>query len=369
KPGRAKTRFGRWKSRVRGLPEFGGELPVATLAEDILTPGEGAIKGLLVWAGNPVLSCPNGRQLDDAMEALELLISVDLYITETNRHADYILPVVPPLSRAHYDAAFAGLAIRNTAKFSPPVLPAEGDLKHDWQIASALKDRLERLRGGGLAQKAQNAATHALGPEGLLAAGLRLGVHGLRNGLGAVSLRKLKANPHGLDLGPLQPGLLVRMPKDWSKVDLCPAMYLADQTRLQEHLGLESPDLVLIGRRQLRSNNSWLHNAKRLMKGKDRCTLLVHPDDAKTHDIQKGDRVRIRSRVGEVEVPVQISTEMMPGVVSLPHGWGHGRKGVSWTTAAAHPGASINDLTDEQRVDALSGNAALSGTPVQISPV
>ncbi|TNE84713.1 MAG: molybdopterin oxidoreductase family protein [Deltaproteobacteria bacterium] len=369
RPGAARRRFARWRSRVRGLPEFGGELPVATLAEDILEPGDDRIRGLVVWAGNPVLSCPNGAQLDEAMAALDLLVSVDLYLTETSRHAHYVLPVVPPLSRPHYDAAFHALATRNVAKFSPPVLPATGEERQDWEVATALQARLQALRGVSLAKRATLAAQRALGPRGVLAAGLRLGPHGLRNGRGAVSLRKLEAHPHGLDLGPLHTCLRERMPSDWPGLDLCPEIYTADRDRVAEVAASDPEPLVLIGRRQLRTNNSWLHNAPRLMKGKDRCTLMVHPDDAASRGLAAGDRVRVRSRVGVVEVPVELTDTVMRGVVSLPHGFGHGREGVSWTTAARHPGASINDLTDEQRVDPISGNAALNGTPVHLEKV
>lgn len=367
KPGAARRRFGRWKSRVRGLPEFGGELPVATLAEDILEPGDDAIRGLLVWAGNPVLSCPNGQQLDRALEQLDVFVSVDLYLNETNRHADLILPVVPPLSRPHYDAAFNALAIRNVAKYSPAVLPSDGEERHDWEIAVALQQRLEGLRGARLVGRAKMAGRRALGPQGLLEIGLRAGPRGLRTGPGGVSLRKLKATPHGLDLGPLQPCLRARMPSNWPGVDLFPDLYQGAQEDLLASLDRSRPALVLIGRRQLRTNNSWLHNAPRLMKGKDRCTLLLHPEDAAERAIASGDRVRVSSRVGFVHVTAELCDDVMPGVVSLPHGFGHGRDGVGWTQAASHAGISINDLTDDQRVDAVSGNAALNGTPVVVA--
>ncbi len=367
KPGRAYRRYGRWHSRVRGLPEFAGELPVATLAEDILTPGDDAIRGMVVWAGNPVLSCPNGKQLDEALAGLDFLVSVDLYITETNRHADLILPVVPPLSRSHYDAAFNSLAVRNVAKYVPAALPTTGEERHDWQVCVDLEERLARARGVGAIARAKLMARRKVGPEGILAGSLRLGPHGLRSGLRGVSLSKLKAEPHGVDLGPLKPCLRSRMPSDWDGVDLCPELYDAAREGLQAALDGPADGLLLIGRRQLRTNNSWLHNAPRLMKGADRCTLLMHPQDAAARAIEDGSRVRVSSRVGFVEVPVALSDDMMRGVVSLPHGFGHGRDGVGWTHAAEHAGASINDLTDDQRVDVVSGNAALNGTPVEVA--
>lgn len=370
RPTPAKTRFGRWKSRVRGLPEFGGELPVVTLAEEILTPGDEAIRGLLLWAGNPVLSCPNGAQLDEALAALELFVSVDLYVNESNRHAHFILPVAPPLSRAHYDAAFNGLAVRNVAKYVPPALPAGGDVRQDWEVAIGLHQRLARLRGAGLSERIAIATTRRLGPEGLLAFGLRLGAHGIRKGLKGLSLRRLRRHQHGMDLGALTSTLLERMPRNWPSVDVCPEMYSADRQRAANTAQAHSESsLVLIGRRQLRSNNSWLHNSKRLVKGRQRCTLLIHPEDAACRSIDSGHVVQVRSRVGSVDVAAEVTDEIMRGVVSLPHGWGHGRDGVSWSVASEHAGVSINDLTDDARVDDLSGNAALSGTPVEVLPL
>ena len=369
KPGASRRRYGRWHSRVRGLPEFGGELPVATLAEDILTPGEDAIRGLMVWAGNPVLSCPNGRQLDEAIRSLDFFVSVDMYVNETNRHADLILPVVPPLSRPHYDAAFNGLAVRNVAKYVPAVLQTTGEERHDWEICIDLQQHLDRVRGAGNLARAKTAVRRKLGPEGILAGGLRLGPHGLREGINGLSLSKLKANPHGLDLGPLSRCLRSRMPSDWNGIDLCPDIYEPARERLLATLDRPVEGLLLIGRRQLRTNNSWLHNAPRLMKGRDRCTLLMNPDDAAAIGVGDSEAVRVSSRVGAIRVSVEISDEMMPGVVSLPHGFGHGREGVGWLHAAEHAGSSINDLTDDQRVDIVSGNAALNGTPVEVAPL
>ena len=359
----------RWRSRVRDRPEFAGELPVAVLAEEILTPGEGQIRGMVVWAGNPVLSTPNGTQLDRAFAGLEFCVAVDFYINETSRHAHYILPPAPPLSRAHCDVIFHLLQVRNTVKYSPAVLPLEPEVRHDWQILHTLKTRLERKRGGvPLTARLQNRAVGALGPRGLIDAGLRLGRWGLRQGTAGISVRKLERNPHGVDLGPLQPCLAERMPPDHRRIPLAPRVFLDDLDRLRARL--EAPPdegLVLIGRRQLRSNNSWLHNAPRLMKGKDRCTLLIHPEDAAERDISDGAEVAIASRTGQVVAPAEISAEVMRGVVSLPHGFGHGRPGVRLSVAGQRPGVSANDLTDDHFLDELSGNAALSGVPVTVS--
>ena len=354
---RPRRRFGRWRSRVRRLPEFAGELPTSVLAEEIETEGEGQIRGLFVWAGNPVLSAPNGPRLDRALAGLDLLVATDLYITETSRHAHYVLPAVPPLARDHYDVAFGLLAVRNTAKFSPAVVAVDGDEREDWRIAMDLSDRLMRHRGAPLTQRLAARAQRRLGPRGRLALALGLGPRRL-------SLRRLRRHPHGIDLGPLTACLLQRSPLD--RLDLAPAAFVADVPRVVE----DPPDegLLLIGRRQLASCNSWLHNSRRLVKGKPRCTLLIHPDDASARGLAQGDLAEVRSRVGSVVAPVDISDEVMVGVVSLPHGWGHGRTGVGWTTAAGQPGVSVNDLTDDARTDPLSGNAVLNGVPVEVRP-
>ncbi|MFW6052194.1 MAG: molybdopterin oxidoreductase family protein [Myxococcota bacterium] len=365
---------GRWASRVRGLPEFGGELPVATLAEDILEPGDGRIRALVTMAGNPVLSTPNGAQLDRALASLEFMVSIDFYLNETTRHARLILPPTSPLEHGHYDLAFHLLAVRNTAKWSEPLFDPPAEAKHDWEILLELVHRLEGLRGRSLRQAPQTAALRAVGPEGIVDLGLRLGAYGkgFRPFGKGLSLRALRQDPHGIDLGPLEPCLPERLRSDGQRIDLAPAPFLRDMDRLKASLSTETAtatgELLLIGRRQLRSNNSWMHNTPGLMKGRDRCTLLMHPDDAASLGLADGAPARVRSRVGEVEVPVEITRDLMPGVVSLPHGFGHGRPGVRLAVAAAHAGASLNDLTDDHRVDALTGNAALSGVPVQVAP-
>lgn len=371
--------FGRWRSRVRGLPEFGGELPVAALAEEILTEGEGRVRGLLTVAGNPVLSTPNGRRLDQALGQLDAYVAVDPYVNETTRHADLILPPVPPLSRAHYDLVFHVLAVRNTAKYAPPVVPPPPDGKDDGRILGELRRALEERRGGRLGRRGLEARMMlALGPERLLDLGLRTGPYGagLRPGGRGLTLARLRAEPHGVDLGPLVPCLADRLPG--GRIDLAPEPLVGDVDRLERELlngaagaggvpdASSASTLTLIGRRHLRSNNSWMHNAERLVRGKDRCTLMVHPADAGRLGVADGARVAVLSRVGEVVVHAEVTDDVMEGVVSLPHGFGHGRDGVRLRVAQAHPGASANDLTDEQRLDALSGNAALSGVPVTV---
>ncbi len=360
--------FDRFRSSVRGLPEFAGELPVATLAEEILDGGDERIRGLITIAGNPVLSTPNGRRLDEALAALEYMVSIDIYVNETTRHADIILPSTAPLEHDHYDLAFNQLAIRNTAKYSPPVFRPAPDTRHDWQIFLALA---RRLHAGGLVERVRARLIYAylgrLGPTGLLRRLLRKGPYA-----GRLDLAGLEAAPHGIDLGPLRPCLPERLRTPGNRIDLTPSLYaeaLAGLAGRLEHPGPGRDDqLRLVGRRDIRSNNSWMHNYRRLVKGKERCTLMIHPADAARLGLVDGGRARVRSRVGTIEAPVALSDEMMPGVVSLPHGWGHDRPGIRLGIARERPGVSINDLTDDARVDPVSGNASFSGLPVEIAP-
>ncbi len=361
--------FAAYRSRVRRLPEFGGELPVAVFAEEMETPGDGQIRALIPSAGNPVLSTPNGRRLDAALDQLEFMVSLDPYINETTRHADVILPPTGPLERSHYELALSNYSVRNTAKYSQAVFPRGEDQRHDWEICLELASRLfgpdhalvraaNGLGRGALAK---------LGPEAILELGLRVGPYGLGKPFSGLSLRSLKGKPHGVDLGPLEPRLPDRLATPGKKINLAPSEYLDDLDRLHGRLDSWTPDeLVLIGRRQMRSNNSWMHNSARLVKGKPRCTLLVHPDDADRYGLTDGALAALTSQVGEVEVPVEVNDAVMPGVVSLPHGWGHGPPGVRLRVASAHPGASINDVTDEHFVDELTGTSALSGVRVTV---
>ncbi len=356
---RAKGRggaFARWKTRVRGLPEFGGELPVAALAEEMMTPGEGQLKALVTVAGNPVLSTPNGQQLDRALGQLDFMLSIDIYLNETTRHADIILPPTTGLEAPHYDFIFHQLAVRNSAKYSPPLFAKEEGQRHDWQIFQELT---RRLTGQEVA---------AIQPEQMLDFALRSGPYG-KDGM---SLEQLKNAPHGIDLGPLQSCLPERLFTAKKTIDLVPSIFVADVARLKKQFLAQSKasdsnwPLQLIGRRHLRSNNSWMHNFERLLKGRDRCTVLIHPEDAAQLNIEEGQEVTVVSRVGQIGLPAEISEEMMPGVVSIPHGWGHDREGVKLQVAKGHAGASINDLTDHLRIDQLSGNAAFCGIPVRI---
>ncbi|TLX63767.1 molybdopterin oxidoreductase family protein [Stutzerimonas nosocomialis] len=349
--------FDRWKSRVSGLPEYGGELPVSALAEEMLTPGEGQVRALVTVAGNPVLSTPNGQRLEQALDGLEFMLSVDFYINETTRHADLILPPTAPLEHDHYDSTFNLLAVRNVTRFNAPVFARPEGALHDWEIFVGLARAFAARTGVELKP--------TLPPEQMIDFALRQGPHGERSER-RLSLAVLRDHPHGLDLGPLRPNLEARLKTADRQINAAPAQLLADLPRFAEATPAPADQLLLIGRRHVRSNNSWMHNYHRLVKGKPRHQLLMHPQDLSRRGLLDGQRVKVRSRVGEIEVEVLASEDMMPGVVSLPHGWGHGRPGVQLAIARAQPGASANDLTDERQLDALSGNAALNGVPVQV---
>jgi anaerobic selenocysteine-containing dehydrogenase len=365
------SHFGRWKSRVRGLPEFAGELPVATLAEEIDTPGDGQIRALVTLAGNPVLSAPDGRRLERALPQLEFMVAIDLYRNETTRHANLILPTSFGFERDHYDLVFYALAVRNVARYVPPLIAAPEGVRDDGEVLLDLALRLLRAGGGRQNRRLRWTlrALRALGTRRTLDLLLRLGPHGQRPGRRGVSLRELARHPHGIDLGPLQPRLPERLFTPGRRLRVAPDAFLSDLARLEGRLpegDLTDGALLIVGRRLLRSNNSWMHNVQRLVKGRDACTLLMHPEDAQRRGLSDGTRVRVRSHVGEVEVPLAVTPDIAPGVVSLPHGYGHARGGVALEVALAHSGASLNDLTDAQRIDALSGNAAFSGIEVTV---
>lgn len=344
--------FDQWKSRVSGLPEFNGEIPVAALAEEILTPGEGQIRALITTAGNPVLSTPNGRQLDEAFSGLDFMVSVDIYINETTRHADVILPPTSSLEHDHYDITFNNFAVRNVTRYNEPVLPKPEGALHDWEIFVGLGRAFASITG--------QEARQTIAPAQMVDAALKAGPYRDR-----LSLEVLKENPHGIDLGPLRPSLLSRLQTPSGCIEAAPAHMLADLARFSADSEMPG-GLQLIGRRHVRSNNSWMHNYQRLIKGKPRHHLLMHPADMAARDLVDGQSVRVSSRVGEVTVMVQASDDLRPGVVSLPHGWGHGRTGVKMDIAAANAGVSANDLTDHQFLDPVTGNAALNGVPVEV---
>lgn len=349
--------FNRWQSRVSGLPEYGGELPVSALAEEMLIEGEGQVRALVTVAGNPVLSTPNGRQLEQALDGLEFMLSVDFYINETTRYADLILPPTAPLEHDHYDTTFNVFAVRNVTRFNEAVLAKPAGALHDWEIFVGLATAFAARIGTDLKP--------TLPPEQIIDVGLRAGPYGDGSASG-LSVSRLRDYPHGLDLGPLQPNLAARLKTASHHVQAAPLLFLGDIQRFACAAPLATGQLLLIGRRHVRSNNSWMHNYHRLVKGKPRHQLLMNPADLDRLGLLDGQQVKVRSRVGMIEVDVAASDEMMPGVVSLPHGWGHGRPGVQLEIATRLPGASANDLTDERQLDVLSGNAALNGVPVWV---
>ncbi|WP_339545532.1 molybdopterin oxidoreductase family protein [Pseudomonas sp. RA_35y_Pfl2_P32] len=350
--------FNLWQSRVSGRPEYGGELPVSALAEEMLTGGEGQIRALITVAGNPVLSTPNGRQLEQALDGLEFMVSIDLYINETTRYADLILPSTSALENDHYDTTFNMFAVRNVSRFNRAILPKPEGALHDWEIFVGLAKAFAARTGKALKP--------TMPPAQMIDFALRAGRYGDASEH-KLSVASLYDHPHGVDLGALKANLGPRLKTANQQVQAAPAAILAD---LQRFAALQAPaadELLLIGRRHVRSNNSWMHNYHRLVKGKPRHQLLMHPDDLVQRGLSDGQRVRVSSRVGQIEVEVLASLEMMKGVVSLPHGWGHARPGVQMGIATAQPGSSANDLTDERQLDELSGNAALNGVPVTVA--
>jgi anaerobic selenocysteine-containing dehydrogenase len=356
--------FDKYRSRVRNAPEYGGELPVSVLAEEIETPGEGQIRAVLTIAGNPVLSTPDGKRLGEAFDSLDFMAAVDIYLNETTRHADVILPPTTALERDQYDIVFHGLAVRNTARFTPAALPKPRGARHDWEIFRDLVLRIQaRLdRKPPLAARLRERLTLSLSPTFLIGMLLRTG--------GRTTITELRKHPEGVDLGPLRPTLPERLMTRDKRIDLAPALLTDDVARLRAAMAEvgRADGLVLIGRRHQKDCNSWMHNTERLTKGRARHQLLMHPDDLAARGLTDGALVCVSSRVGSVAVEVAAADDMMPGVVSLPHGFGHQVDGTRLEHAAKVTGVSINDLTDPERLD-LSGNAALSGVPVTVAAI
>jgi len=388
-------RTGRWHTRVRQLPEVRSEFPVAALAEEIETPGEGQIEALITIAGNPVLSTPNGSRLDRALATLTFMVSLDPYLNETTRHADVILPPPSPLERSHYDLTFYRAAVRHVANYSPAVFAAEGPdeaeilarlaLIASGKGADADPTQIdEDVIGGFIEAEISNPHSPIFGAnanavQAALAGDtpcdrivdflLRTGPYG--EGFGenseGLSLARLQKQPHGVDLGPLEPQLPGILETLSGKIELAPSLVKADLARLRAELDhpTAGEGLLLIGRRDLRSNNSWMHNLPSLMTGHDRCTLRMHPRDAQNLGLGDGALVRVHSGASQVEVPLEVSDTIAPGVVSLPHGYGHDMRGAELAVARAHAGASLNHLT-EGEIDVPSGNAVLNGVPVTV---
>lgn len=382
--------FGRWQTRVRGAKEVLGQAPVSCMAEEIATPGAGQLKALITVAGNPVLSTPGGDKLDEVLPMLDAMISIDLWLNETTRHADVILPGLSPLEQPHHDDLILLFAIHSIANYSAPVFDP-GDRPHEWEILIRLTglctgtpaedvdvaaiddgffDYLAFTRGldGAALRKHYAASGLGGGPERILDLTLRTGPFGDQYGTnpGGLTLDLLKANPNGIDFGPMVSQVPDILGTPEKKIRLAPQYLLDDLPRLAARLERPAESLVLVSRRHLRSNNSWLHNVPALMKGKDRCTLLIHPDDAARCGVTDDDVVTVKSAAGEIKVPVEITDAIMPGVVSLPHGWGHGKPGTRMSVANTSPGANTNALSLPTFVDEPSGNGALNGIPVTV---
>ncbi|MBX3312746.1 MAG: molybdopterin-dependent oxidoreductase [Actinobacteria bacterium] len=394
-PGRGFT-TGRWHTRVSGHPEVRSEFPVAALAEEITTPGEGQIRALVTVAGNPARSIPDSARTEAALASLDVMVSVDPYLNETTRHADVILPPPSPLARSHYDLAFYALAIRNVANYSPPLFEPTGPLEedivarlalvvsgqgadadpqliHDMVLGTVLAGAVAGDEGplAGRDPAELEAQLGARSPaDRVLEVMLRIGWAGDRFGADpdGLTMEKLEANPHGIDLGALTPQLPGVLKTTSGRVELVAEPVAADVDRLRTWVDTVDDRPVLVGRRHLRSNNSWMHNVEVLVKGKERCTLQVHPDDAKSWGLSDGGDAKVTSSVGSVVVPVEVTDDVSPSVVSLPHGWGHDAPGTRMEVAARRPGVNSNLLTDGSIVDPLSGNAVLNGIPVEVVP-
>jgi anaerobic selenocysteine-containing dehydrogenase len=382
--GMAEGAEGSWdlyRSRVSGRPEFAGELPVSVLAEEIMTPGEGQIRGLLSIAGNGALSLPNGKLFEEALDQLEFMVAIDLYINETTRHADIILPAVGPFEKGHYDLFYHTYNTINWTAYNPPLFEPDAPGYTDWDIMCEVLERLVIKRTQNpfkklLAKIVGGIVRRWVTPELILDLGLRFGPYGAglnpfsKEGL---SLKKLRQNPHGIHLGEHKRCLPDRLFHEDKKIHLAPEVIVADVPRLKErwlsgkHEAASEFDMVIVGRLQRRTLG-WMHNSHRLVKGKDSCTLYIHPDDANTRGIEDGSVVSVSSAAGSIQLPAEITDTVMQGVVCMPPLWGHDRPGTRRAVATAHPGASMNDITNQKVMDQLTGNAVVHGVPVKVEP-
>ena len=380
--------FGRWTSRVRGAPEVLGQVPASCLAEEIATPGDGQIRALITVAANPAISVPDSAQLEAALPQLECMIAIDNYVNETTRFAHVILPGVSPLESPHLDELLWGWAMRSAVKWSDALYALPEGASDEWETEARLgwligggtnaDFDLEALDDGwfgalcrmnGLDPERILALYDHGGPQRMIDLTIRMGPWGDRYGENpdGLTLARVKEHPEGLDFGPMVPRAdeMVRTPS--GKIELTPAYVVGDLPRLRARMAEAETGLVLVSRRHLRSKNSWMHNVKVLVKGKDRCTLIIHPEDAEAAGVADGERARVSSEAGSIEVPVEVSDEMMPGVVCMPHGWGHDKAGAQLSVAREHAGVNSNLLAPGGFVDALSGNAAVNGIPVEVT--
>jgi anaerobic selenocysteine-containing dehydrogenase len=395
-PKRQGFKMARWSSRLGGQPEVEGMIPSSTMAEEMLTPGEGQVRAMILLMTNPLRSALHSARLEKAFAGLDFLVAIDFYINESTRYADVILPTPSPAELASYELGFYHLSVRNVAKWSRAVLSPPPGAQESWQVLSRLSARLMGLGGGSekavddfifrrLAEGVVREAARwpgltvgeivgelgdRIGPERIVDMLLRSGPHG--DGFGrrpeGLTLAKVQAAPHGIDLGPLQPRLSEVINTAGGRIELAPPMLLRDLARLRSRMTEPARSMVLIGRRDLRTSNSFMHNLPALVKGPDRCTLQISPQDAGEIGAKDGSLVRVTSRVGSVVAPAEVTDDLMPGVVSLPHGWGHDVEESQLTVAKAHAGVNTNVLTDDEAYDTASGTAILFGTPVTVAP-
>lgn len=396
KPGGKGWKMGRWQSRVKGVPEIRGELPVHTMCDEIETSGQGQIRALLTVAGNPVIALPNASRVDRALAGLEYMVSVDFYVNASTRHANVILPPTGPLTTAHYDVAFYNLAVRNISHYSPPDHPKPEDEMDKWEIIyklgaifsgfgadtdiATIDDFILDTLLAGAARKTgvalpgdtseiRRQLKQYRGPDRILDFLLRTGAYGDLFGEkpDGLNLERLKTHVHGLDLGPLEPQIPGILDTPSGKIDVAPQQLMSDLERIKTALESKAPEtLHLIGRRHLRTNNSWMANIPSLVTGPPRCTLQMHPEDARRLGLTDGDSARISTASASLSAPVEITADLRPGVVCFPHGWGHDLEGVTMRTARKHGGINKNKLTDDTDFDPVSGTSVLNGVPVQV---
>jgi anaerobic selenocysteine-containing dehydrogenase len=362
--------FNQFQSRLRGLPELGNELPTSTLAEEILTDGTGKIRSLITVCGNPVLSAPNGRLMNEAIKNLDFMVAIDWYINETTRHADIILPPVNMLEQDYFPILAMLVCSRNFAKYASPVFRPDPDAREAWQIMKEIAIRLTT-------NLAERFVIKSLTPKMLLKLGIRFGPYGAglkfyRKGL---TLKKIQKAKHGLDLGPLKTCLPNHLHNEEKRINAVPQIFAKGLSELKKKFDKEMQthekefDLLLVSRRNIRTNNSWLHNVAGMHNKKNQCTVWVNPADADRLGIVAGAMVEVSSRVGAISIEAEVTDRIMQGVICIPHGWGHGRKGVKLGIATKNPGVSVNDITDHSRVDTICGNAVFSGVPVKIARI
>ena len=384
----------RWRSRATALPEAIGMLPTAALADEILTPGAGQVRGLVTQAGNILLSNPHGAKLAEAFDSLDFMLSLDIYLNETTRHADIIIPGPSYAEHSDFAAVTPYEMIRKYVKWAPPVFDPPPDMPSDERIFTELTARLAGIsraqaEEGFFRAMAQQALAQgrpecsrvdldtacaalgdAPGADRIFDAMIRSGPYGDAFGLvpGGLTLDVIRKHPHGLDLGALTEQLPGVIETPDGLIDLFPQLVESDLPRLEAWL--EAPrdknQLLMIGRRDVRSKNAWMHNVLPLVKGRDRCTLLMNPQDAHRLGLDEGALAQISTDINTISAPVEISDEMRPGVVSLPHGWGHTLTDTRQRVANAHPGVNANLIIDPMTLDVPTATTVLNGVPVRV---